>query len=441
MKAFNSFFVAHRYLLLLVSCCFCAAHGLSQTPSVVAGTGVAGYGGDGGLATAAQIKNPSNVIADAMGNIYIADNSNSRIRKVNTAGVISTIAGTGVPGMSGDGGPATAATFYSPNGLAIDGVGNIYVADINANNVRKISASGIISTIAGVGGLGPLGDGGPATAAHVGSPNGIVLDQGGNIYISDFSGNRVRKINPAGIISTYAGNGSGTYAGDGGPATNASIYRPGGICLDHWGNLYIADDGNSRIRKVDPSGIITTIAGTGAVGGSGDGGPATAATFGQPTGVRIDGYGNIYIGDLGGSVRKVNTAGTISSVASEPASGSIWVTCNGSVYISSASSNRIYYLASSGVCPSLDEPTIIGRDEAVMSIFPNPAHGYFELRLNSDASEPVQITVNDVAGRTIATRMAATNEDVSFRINSAAGLYFVTAVTVHGVWTQRVVIE
>jgi sugar lactone lactonase YvrE len=272
----------------------------------VAGTGVAGYNGDGILATTAQVNQPFDVIVGADGSVYFGECGGHRIRKVSPAGIISTIAGNGVAGFSGDGGLATAARVSGPGGLCFDHDGNLYIADGGNHRIRKISAAGIITTIAGNGLPGYSGDGVAATATKLYYAGYLCMDPAGNLYVSDNGNHRIRKIDPSGIITTVAGNGVGTYAGDGGPATAASIYFPAGINMDASGNLYIADYSNHRVRKVAPSGTITTFAGTGVAGFSGDGGPATAAKFDFAVDVELDACGTVYIGDMDNHrVRKI----------------------------------------------------------------------------------------------------------------------------------------
>ncbi len=269
----------------------------SHTISTIAGTGLLGFSGDGGPATAAQINHAGQIITDAVGNIYFTDSYNNRVRKINTAGVISTIAGNGTPGFAGDGAQATAAKLFNPLGIAIDRYGNLYISDFSNNRVRKINTSGIITTFAGNGTSGYSGDGGAAISASLHNPNSIAIDTSGNIYVTDNANHCIRKINTSGIISTYAGNGVGGFSGDGGPATSAQLHYPAGIATDTFGNIYISDYSNSRLRKVNPSGIISTIAGTGIPGFSGDGGPASAAQLNNLTGVACGNNGSIYICD------------------------------------------------------------------------------------------------------------------------------------------------
>ncbi len=265
--------------------------------STIAGNGTAGYSGDGGPAASAELNSPSGVAVDFSGNIYIADYKNNRIRRVDASGVISTVAGKGTAGYSGDGGPASSAELSTPSGVAVDTSGNIYIADSSNNCVRKVDASGVISTVAGNGTAGYSGDGGPAVSAELSSPSGVAVDTSGNIYIADDKNNCIRKVDASGVISTVAGNGTGGYSGDGGPASSAELSSPFGVAVDASGNIYIADDKNNRIRKVDASGVISTVAGNGTGGYSGDGGPATSAQLNSPSGLAVDSSGNIYIAD------------------------------------------------------------------------------------------------------------------------------------------------
>src|SRR5437773_2352294 len=287
--------------------------------STVAGDGGDIFGGDGGPATATSVV-PLDIFVDPGGNLYLADAS-YRVRKVNGDGIITTIACNGTSGFTGDGGPATAASCV-PYRVARDSAGNLYVADGSSKRIRKVSAAGIITTVAGRGTGQSSGDGGPATLAELIQPLGVAVDPAGNVYIADEGSNRIRKVNTAGIISTIAGNGKQGFDGDGGPATSASLYEPSGVAVDPAGNVYIADAGNLRIRKVHTAGIISTIAGNGKQGFSGDGGPATSASLNKPREVAVDLAGNVYISDAGNfRIRKVNPAGVISTVAGRGTSG------------------------------------------------------------------------------------------------------------------------
>jgi sugar lactone lactonase YvrE len=357
---------------------------------VMAGSGSSGFSGDNGPAPAAQLNGAWGLALDQAGNLYIADTKNNRIRKVDPAGIISTVAGTGGTGFSGDGGPATAAQFAAPTGLAFDRLGNLFVADTANSRIRKINLGGVISTVAGNGEWRFAGEGGPATAASFYLPLGLATDANNNLFVADCGNSRVRKIDPAGTITTVAGDGNpnvfendvpaistgiadvtgvtvdlagnlliaspgsglvrrvdsngrisnvagsfaGTgFSGDGGPATTARLSGPIGVAVDATGNILFTDSYNNRVRKVTSlSGIISTVAGTGIVGSSGDGGSATAARLASPFGVAVDTAGNLYIADNAGNeapfgglrivgdtndnrVRKVTPDGAISTIA------------------------------------------------------------------------------------------------------------------------------
>jgi sugar lactone lactonase YvrE len=280
--------------------------------TVVGGTGVVGFDGDGGPATEALIDVPLGVTTDTRGNLYVADADNFRIRKVDRAGTITTIAGTGEQGFSGDGGPATSARLMAPAGMAADARGNLYVADFAA--VRKIDPSGRITTVAGTGRSdrtpdpehiksGPRtrfeGEGGRATRARLVADD-VAVDRHGNLFIADGSGDRVYRVDRDGIITTIAGtvSGKGERLGDGGPATEAFIDLPAAVAVDRRGNVLIADHHGERIRMVDPNGTITTVAGTGEKGDSADRGPATELNLNDPNGLAVGEPGVVYVADL-----------------------------------------------------------------------------------------------------------------------------------------------
>jgi len=265
----------------------------SGAVSTIAGNGTTGYSGDGGPATAAPLDGPTGLAVDSSGALYIADYQDSRIRKVS-GGTITTVAGNGKCGYSGDGGPAIGAEVCWPSGLAVDSSGNLYIAD-SSYVVRKISAAGTITTFAGNGTSGYSGDGGPATAAQLGTPDGVAVDGSGNVYIADNPNNCIRKVDSNGIITTFAGTGVAGFAGDNGPAAAARLSGPAGLALDLAGNLYIADSANVRVRVVTPGGIIATIAGGSSSASPGDGGPALNAFIWAPQALAVDPAGNVYI--------------------------------------------------------------------------------------------------------------------------------------------------
>ena len=277
--------------------------GKDGTIARYAGNGSAGFGGDNGAAASAQLNGPQGLAVDAAGNLYIADTGNARVRRVSAGGSIATVAGSGTPGFAGDGAAATSAQLSSPTGVAVDAAGNLYIADLGNNRVRKVSSGGTISTAAGNGTQGYAGDGGAATNAQLNLPRGVASDAAGNLYITD-SGNNVVRLVVNGNITTIAGTGTVGFSGDGGQATAAQLTSPSGIALDAAGTLYVVD-GSTRIRRIFPFGLITTIAGNGTLGYSGDGGPSTSAQIDAPTALAVDAAGNVYVADTGNNAARV----------------------------------------------------------------------------------------------------------------------------------------
>jgi len=357
-----------------------AGPALSSTIGTAAGTGAAAYGGDGGPATAAAMRSPPSVALDSAGDLYIVDNGNNRIREVLAGtGVITTVAGSGLGGYGGDGGPATAAMIKNPRAVALDSAGNLYIADAGNNRIREVVVStGVITTVAGSGLGGYSGDGGAATGAMIKNPQGLALDGANNLYIADNGNNRVRKV--AGgtkVISTVAGNGLAGYGGDGGAATAAGLNGPQGLAVDASGNLYIADGGNNRVREVGGSGTIVTVAGNGLAGYGGDGGRAVAATLNGPSGLALDAAGNLFIGESGNNrVRELAAiSGTIGTVAGDgvagyggdggpaanaalngPAGVAVTGTVSDTLYIADGGNNRVRRVTNAQVA-SLTSPT------------------------------------------------------------------------------------
>lgn len=282
----------------------------AQVINTIAGNGTPGSSGDGFLATTAQLGNPRSVCVDASGNTYIADFGANVIRKINSStGIITTVAGNGSAGYSGDGNLAINASFSFPTSICVDPLGNLYISDVGNNRIRKVNTSGIVTTIAGTGAAGYSGDGGAASSAKINGATGLFFSNSGYILFADKNNNRVRKILlPSGIISTIAGNGTAGFSGDNGSQLAAQLNAPNGVCEDQTGTIYIADLGNNRIRNIDFSqNKIFTYAGIGSVGNTGDGGPALFAKFNSVNSVSVDESNNIYIADnVNHSIRKID---------------------------------------------------------------------------------------------------------------------------------------
>lgn len=312
-----------KYIVLIVTLFLLNYNSYSQIIITIAGNGSGLYNGDSISATQAQFL-PSAIAKDRLGNLFVSDLDNSRIRKINFDGIISTVAGNGVDGLSGDGGPAIMAKLSYPWGIALDNSGNLFISNDGVSRIRKVTNDGIINTIAGidtVNGGGYNGDNIPALTAQLSHPSCIALDTIGNLYISDQS-MRIRKINTDGIITTIAGTGVSGYSGDNGLAIDAKIGDPIGIISDKMGNIYFTDIDNNVIRKIDKNGIITTVAGNGSAGYTGDGGPAKLATLNNPFGLAISNDGTLFIADsYNHAVRKIDTMGIITTFIGDGSPG------------------------------------------------------------------------------------------------------------------------
>ena len=416
------------------------------TIDTIAGTGTSGSDGDDGAATAAQLFKPYGVATYGAGNLYIADSFNHRIRKVDAAGLISTVAGSGTFGFGGDSGPARQAQFALPFSVAADSLGNLYIADTFNHRIRRVdAATGIVATVAGNGTSGFGGDDGPALQAQLARPYGVALDSSGNLYIADSDNDRIRKVDAAGLISTVAGNGTSGFGGDGRAAIQAQLDNPVGVATDSLGNLYIADGNNHRIRKVDAAGLISTAAGNGTSGFSGDDSSALQAQLAQPYGVAADGAGNLYISDWGNQrIRRVDAATRlVATIAGNGTSGfggddgpgtaaqlasprGLAVDVSGNLYIADTLNNRIRRLTSSGGMPRISPGGIIlGAGRPVVDrISPNAIVSVFGHDLSPPGSRKLTL---DPAGL-IAANLASTCLEIG---GKRAPLFFVSPTQIN----------
>ena len=396
-----------------------------------AGNGTGGFSGDGGQAANAEIWGAYAVAPDTKGNIFIADQLNNRVRVVNSGGSITTVAGSGTAGYAGDGSSATAAQLSSPVGVVVDTSANLYIADSANNVIRKVTSSGTISTVAGINsvGAGYAGDGGAATSSLVNHPSALTLDSAGNLYIADTLNHVVRKIDTSGNITTFAGSGYASFAGDGGQATSAYLNTPSGLAFDGNGNLYIGDTGNHRIRKVAPDGTISTVAGTGTGGFGGDYGPAVNAQLFGPKGIAADAAGRIYIADSNnGRIRRLLADGTIETIAGNGGFGysgdggvatsaslnfpsGVAVDPSGKVYVADNQNNRIRVLTETPAIPAVSANGVVGvgADAATTDVAPG---SWIEVYGSNLASKTQGWAQSDFNGVHAPTSLAGTSASI-----------------------------
>ena len=416
---------------------------VDKTGTINTWGGMAGIFGEGYAAGNAQLDGPVNVATDAAGNVYVSDLINARIRKIDAfTGIITTVAGRGVTGpddsYSGDGGPATAATIYGSYGVAVDTAGNIYIADAGNSRIRKVNTAGIITTIAGTGVFGYSGDGGPAVNAKLNYPTGVAVDNKGNIYIADYYNSRIRKINSSGVISTLAGSTFAGFTGDGGAANAARLDTPIDVATDGIGNVYISDFKNNCIRKVDTAGIINTLTmhSYATAGFSGDGGPSTAAQINGPAALKADAHGNVFFVDQGNQrVRMINTAGVISTLAGNGIAGfsgdggmatsammnypyAVAVDNNGNLFISDADNNRIRKVTIGYLNLGVPQPTL-----GDVQVYPNPAHEQVTVVTTTAFTGTEKIAMYDVTGREVYSAPLLLNRQTINMNNLASGVY------------------
>jgi hypothetical protein len=422
----------------------------AQVIATIAGNGIAGYMGNGSAATACELSHPCGVTVDRNGNVYFADMHNHVIRKINAATrIITTVAGnaygagTNTGGFSGDGGPATGAELWNPMGVAFDTIGNFYIADAGNYRIRKVDTSGIITTIGGNGVSINTGDGGPATNASLRFPNEIVIDRNGDLYFSD-EFTRIRKITMStGIVNTIGGNDTIGFSGDGDPATVARMSYVYGIAVDYNFNVYVCDGGNYRIRKIDgTSGIIRTFAGNGSWGYSGDGMAATVAEITNSSGVSVDNNGNVLIADYGNNaIRKVDTFGIMHTVAGTFVPGysgdggfpyaaqlnhptRVFADNYGSIYIADFGNNRIRQIMSDSAYAVLGSISYVQNINADLQfhLYPNPATTSLTISSTNNINS---ITITNLLCQTVYTHKYNSEQvqvDVSYLPN---GVYFI----------------
>lgn len=422
---------------------------LAQNINTIAGRQRPGYGGDGGAATAASLNKMVSMATDKEGNLYVADFYNHAIRKITKDGIITTIAGNHTMGYSGDGGAATAAQLHGPWGIAVDTNGNVYFSDKENNAIRAVSKDGIITTVAGNGTKGYSGDGGPASAARLYHPLGLCLGRDGALYVADNSNTVVRKIAPNGIITTFAGNNRAGYSGDGGAATAASLYNVRALAADTAGNIYISDTWNSVIRKVNEQGIISTYAGNHTRSYKGDGGPATAAGLNYPVGIALDAEGNLYITDnFNHAIRQVTADGKITTIAGNGTKGysgdggpavaarfnhpSGITISNGQLYVSDFVNNSIRSFSLGSA--RLSTPPNFG-----LRVYPIPTSSVLHIDIPEHHTAGT-ISVSDLHGRQITNaQIDETNNNYTLNLEYlASGMYLVKIIAGNIDYTAKI---
>ena len=441
------------YLFLMVSHSIMAQGGIITS---LAGNGITQYIGDGWPATSYSLAEPMGICVDKLGTIYVSDNADSRIRKIDIHDTLYTICGkSGIPGYLGDNGPATSASCKNPTSLCFDTSGNLLIADQLNHVIRKINLStGIINTLCGIGFSGFVGDNGPATDARLDQPTGICCDNKGNIFIADKLNHAIRRIDGAtGIITTVAGNNNAGFFGDNGPATLGKLSFPSSVTVDNSGNLFIADYGNSRIRKVNnATGIISTIAGNGHSTFTGNNGPASAATLNRPTAVFMSKHGVLYISDYGNDqIRTINQQGIINAFAGTGGTGysgdggpataariygpqGIFVDDSEYVYFADATNSAIRKVS--------PLPTKISDIGTITDchIYPNPTHGIVQVQINNLIDEAM-ITVYNCMGQLVFESKIEKPYAQLDLSQQTKGIYYLQLKTTQGMTTQKLIIN
>ncbi len=412
-----------------------------------------GFGGDGGPALGAALGTPFGLALDDSGNLYICDVSDRRIRKVTPGygGIITTIAGNGTIGYSGDGGLGIYAQINGGVDVAVDRHGNVYIADAGNGCIRKVTPEDTITTIAGTGVAGYNGDSIPATAAQLNGPTGIAVDGIGNLYIADESNHRIRKVDTAGIITTIAGTGMAGFSPDGSRADTAKLDSLYSLRFDKTGNLFFTD--NIRIRKMDTAGIITTVAGIGIEGFSGDSGMATAAEI-EIDAISIDSSGNIYMAEgATNRVRKITTDGIVNTIAGTGFTGysgdygnpllaefrgvsGIVVSTTGDIFISDEGNQVVRLITRHPL--SINKYSYVQEN---LNVFPNPSNSICTIQVSTPASEQAEITITNITGTEVCKFVTATNQPYSIKLDWPAGIYIINAATEHEHFTEKLIVQ
>jgi hypothetical protein len=422
----------------------------AQVIVTVAGTGTPGYNGDGLTATATELNAPYGVALDGDGNLYICDAFNYRIRKMSPTGIMTTIAGNGTDGFSGDGGSASWAMISSCNYLAVDRKSNVYITD--EHRIRKITPTGVITTIAGTGTAGYNGDGIPATTAMLNLPQGVAADSIGNIYIMDHHNFRIRRVDTFGMISTIVGTGIQGFSADGSYGDTSKLDSLGSITIDKGGNLFFSD--NIRIRKINSLGIISTVAGNGIIGYSGDSGPATSAMI-RAGAIALDTLGNLFLAEgTSCSVRKVTTDGIIRTIAGDGLGGysgdggnpmlaklrspqGVTVSKSGEIYIGDVGNHRVR-MVTTGI---IDEVDGVKMPAGSVEVYPNPCHKQCTIVLKNAVTEKAEIVISNLAGEEIYWYITVTNSPVTLQTTWPPGAYIISATVGQQHFTGKLFIE
>ncbi len=436
-----------RVIIITVMICACI-NTQAQIITTIAGSGAYGlgttgsFGGDYSQATDAKLSVPVGVTTDTHGNIYVADYGNGRVRKIDTTGVITTIGGTGVAGYNGDGIPATnselSASFY----YLYFNNNVLYIPDFSNSRIRIIDSAGIMNTLSGDGNCGNSGNGGSASSAEVCAPAGIKLDRQGHLFLAD-GGGVIRKIDTNGIITCIAGKELGTfgYSGDGDSADSALFKVSVDLAIDLKGNIYISDLGNNKIRRIDTNGIITTFAGSDTAGGyMGDNGPSTAALLRGPEGIITDDIGNVFFSDCGNFVvRKIDTAGIITTIVGNGIEGfsgdngpataakldkpaGLAFDKKGNLYIADWWNNRIRKVSNVGTMTGVAEISALAPE---IILYPNPAKNYLEV----DGARGCSLMIYNVIGKKVKSFGVVSKKTETFDISQLEnGVYFVEVV-------------